>query len=286
MRDNGITKYSTVEEYRPFDSVTRQEAAKIFLAYRKATIDGIPELLTGCVFTDLANADVSLLASIKTACQYGLMRGSDGKFNPEALLTKPQAVALLLRMISGPIDESTSPWWKGYYDKAVQLGMIGESSAAAFDKPISRHEIAMLLYNSKIKSTLVRNLNNNYETDKLIYPVPNTLTTGAVTGEKVGLVSINTNVLNQNDTDAYVIDLFGDQYKLERVATQKYLSDDYVWYGSVLSLDETEKLGTSAFTMSNGVLIEGVIRPFDISTMRYVITPSSQQPYYDMTMKQ
>lgn len=185
MRDNGITKYSTVEEYRPFDSVTRQEAAKIFLAYRKATIDGTPEFVTGCVFTDLTNADVSLLASIKTACQYGLMRGSDGKFNPEALLTKPQAVALLLRMIAGPMDESTNPWWKGYYDKAIQLGMIGESSATAFDKPISRHEIAMLLYNSKIKSTLVRNLNNNYETDKLIYPVPNTLTTGAISGEKV-----------------------------------------------------------------------------------------------------
>jgi hypothetical protein len=80
-------------------------------------------------------------------------------------------------MIDTSQDETQSPRWKGYYTRAVALGMIQESSAVNFDKPISRYEIAMLLYNSKIKSLLIKNLNNDYERNKLIYPVPNSVTT-------------------------------------------------------------------------------------------------------------
>lgn len=188
-------------------------------------------------------------------------------------------------MIDGPIDESKDPWWQGYYDRAVQLGMIEATTTTNFDKPISRYEVAMLLYNSKVKTTLIKNLNNNYETNKLIYPVPNSLTTGAVTGENVGLISINTNVLNQSDIDSYVVDLFGDQYKLERIATQKYLSNDYVRYGTLLTLDETKKVGTCAFTMSNGIVVDGVIRLSEEGSKTYYVSPSSEQPYYSMRIK-
>lgn len=62
--------------------------------------------------------------------------------------------------------------------------MIQPASVSAFDKNISRYEIAMLLYNSKVKYELIKNLNNNFETNKLIYTVADSVTTGAVTGEK------------------------------------------------------------------------------------------------------
>jgi hypothetical protein len=52
--------------------------------------------------------------------------------------------------------------------------MIEPTTPENFDKPISRYEIAKILYNSKVKFELVANLNNDYETNKLIYPVPNT----------------------------------------------------------------------------------------------------------------
>lgn len=286
MHDQGITKYTTVEQFRPFDSLTRQEAAKIFLAFRKATIEWAPATAgTNCQFSDLESADQTLAPYIIEACEYGLIKGSQWVFSPEVLLSKPQAVALLLRMIDGPIDESKDPWWQGYYDRAVQLGMIEATTTTNFDKPISRYEVAMLLYNSKVKTTLIKNLNNNYETNKLIYPVPNSLTTGAVTGENVGLISINTNVLNQSDIDSYVVDLFGDQYKLERIATQKYLSNDYVRYGTLLTLDETKKVGTCAFTMSNGIVVDGVIRLSEEGSKTYYVSPSSEQPYYSMRIK-
>lgn len=82
-----------------------------------------------------------------------------------------------------------------------------------------------------------------------------------------------------------MIDLFGDQYRLEKQATQKYLQYDYVWYGKILSLDKTTILGTAALTISNGVVISGVLRPYGAISATYIISPSQKQPYYDMIMQ-
>jgi hypothetical protein len=92
--------------------------------------------------------------------------------------------------------------------------------------------------------------------------------------------------LNRGDTDIYTIDLFGDQYKIEKSATQKYLSNDYVRYGKMLSLDQANELGTAVFTISNSIIIDGVIRPYKVSPQTtFYITPAAQQPYYTMTKK-
>jgi hypothetical protein len=38
MYDNGLTRYTSIEDYRPFDTLTREEASKIFSLFRKAII--------------------------------------------------------------------------------------------------------------------------------------------------------------------------------------------------------------------------------------------------------
>lgn len=286
MRDNGMTRFSTVEQYRPFDTLQRQEAAKIFTLFRSAILEWTPtDNGASCAFDDLNIADQTLVSYIKQACKLQILKWSNNLFDPEGILTKPQAVAILIRMLEGPQSETWANRWQVYYDKAVAMGMIEPSLSENFDKPISRYEIAKILYNSKVKYALIRNLNNNYETNKLIYPVPNTQMTGATTWEIQWLVSINTQILSRTDIDTYIIDLFGDQYKLERQATQKYLNSDYVWYGKVISIDETQDIWTSAFTISNGVIIDGVIRPYLVEQANYFLSPSLQQPYYDMVKK-
>ncbi len=286
MYDNGLTRYENTENFRPFDSITRQEAAKIFTIFRNTLIQGTPDTTgVSCEFTDMDLADPTLVSYITQACQLGVLKWSNGIFNPNGILTKPQAVAILVRMLEKSQDETTNPRWQGYYDRAVALGMIQQSSAENFDKNITRYEVAMLLYNSKIKYELIKNLNNNYETNKLIYTVPDSVTTGSATGEKNGLVSVNTQLLDRADLSTYTVDLFGDQYTVEKTATQKYLNSDYVWYGKILSLDKTATLGSVALTMSNGVIISWVIRPYNLVSSTYFIVPSSQQPYYNLTLK-
>lgn len=286
MHDNGMTRFSTVEQYRPFDTLQRQEAAKIFTLFRNTIFDWTPsDSGVSCAFDDLSIADQTLVSYIKQACKLQILKWSNNLFNPEWLLTKPQAIAILIRMIEWPQVETGANRWQVYYDKAVAMWMIEASQVENFDKPISRYEIAKILYNSKVKYALIKNLNNNYETNKLIYPVPNTQTTGAKTGEVQWLVSINTQILSRTDIDTYIIDLFWNQYKLERQATQKYLNSDYVWYGKIISIDETQDVWTSAFTISNGVIIDWVIRPYLVEQANYFLSPSLQQPYYDMVKK-
>jgi hypothetical protein len=77
----------------------------------------------------------------------------------------------------------------------------------------------------------------------------------------------------------------GNQYKIERQATQKYLNNDYVRYGKMLVIDESQSIGTAVFTLSNGVIIDGVLRPYGAEMVNYFIKPSQQQPYYEMTKK-
>ena len=286
MYDNGITRYDSVENYRPFDSITRQEAAKIFTLFRNTIIQGTPDSAgANCVFTDMDLADPTLVSYITDACKLQILKWSNGLFNPLAILTKPQAVAILVRMLEWNQDETTNPRWQWYYDRAVAMWMIQQSTPTNFDKPITRYEVAMLLYNSKIKYELIKNLNNNFETNKLIYTVPDSVSTWASTGEKTGLISINTQIMERSDINGYTIDLFGEQYVLEKTATQKYLNSDYVWYGKILSLDKTTAVWTAALTMSNGVVISWVLRPYNILSKTYYITPSSKQPYYTMMMK-
>jgi hypothetical protein len=286
MYDNGLTRYTSIEGYRPFDTLTREEAAKIFSLFKKAIIPTTSVASwTVCAYSDIDKADISLAPYIIDACKMQIFKGWTGTFEPLIYLTKPQAVAILVRLLEGAKDETTDPRWTNYYKRAVELGMIQNSSPTNFDKPISRYEIALLLYNTKVKENIIKNLNSDVETNKFIYPVPGTITTGAI-GETKWLISLNTQILNRGDSDIYTIDLFGDQYKIEKSATQKYLSNDYVRYGKMLSLDQANELGTAVFTISNSVIIDGVIRPYKVSPQTtFYITPATQQPYYTMTKK-
>lgn len=107
MHDNGMTRFSTVENYRPFDTLQRQEAAKIFTLFRNTILDGTPATgSTSCAFDDLNIADQTLVWYIKQACNLQILKWSNNLFNPEWLLTKPQAIAILIRMLQGPQSET------------------------------------------------------------------------------------------------------------------------------------------------------------------------------------
>lgn len=285
LHDIGVTRYTDINDYRPFDPISRQEAAKMYVTFRYAlgiqTTASVAE--AQCQFTDLINADQTLVPYIQQACSIGILKWSSGLFLPFDNLTRAQAITILLRITDGYQDESGAIWWQKYYDRAVQLGMISPMSAENFQKPISRYEIAMLLYKSKVQRDIVLNLNNDFETNKFIFTISPTGV--STTGNLTGLVSINTHLLESNPNGTYVVDLFGMQYKIVKTVTQKYLNNDFVWYGKMLLLDETKEIGTVALTISNGVVIAWTLRPYEIADVTYTISPSSQQPYYTLVRK-
>jgi hypothetical protein len=147
MYNIGMTKYTTTDLFQPNDWLLREQAAKFFVGFQNEKWGGIDTTTQGCTFSDLASADATLQESIVTSCQMHLFMGTAGKFQPTAPLTKAQALTVLVRSLDGTtLDETGNPWWGGYHTRARALGLTKEVDVWSLDRPITRYEMALLLY--------------------------------------------------------------------------------------------------------------------------------------------
>ena len=146
MYTNGITKYNTESTYRANDSLTREEFAKmISLAYSGFGYDQTDKG-GNCGFIDTGKATTELLPYITSACQRGLFKGTQGKFLPRNTITRPEVMAILIRMFEGKSSlENRNPRRGDYYLKARALGLTTINNQTAFDKAITRKEVAIYL---------------------------------------------------------------------------------------------------------------------------------------------
>ncbi|MEI7478317.1 MAG: hypothetical protein WCJ81_07750 [bacterium] len=75
MYDLKMTSYMTIDDYRPFDTITRQDAAKIFTLFRGSIMDGTPSTSgTDCTFADIDQADPTLTGYIQQACELQILK--------------------------------------------------------------------------------------------------------------------------------------------------------------------------------------------------------------------
>jgi hypothetical protein len=123
MYANGLTKYNNTDEYRPDDGLLREEAAKII--GQAFVILGYPQETknTNCSFTDTNEVDPSLAGFVKDTCKRGIFKGTtNSKFLPREQLTRPQSMALLVRIFEGALsNESLTPRRSEYYIKGQAL---------------------------------------------------------------------------------------------------------------------------------------------------------------------
>ena len=73
MNDNGLTNFSTIATYKPFEVLLREQSAKIFDVFAR-TFSFSQDKLTSalpstCTFTDLKNTDSSLITNIQNVCK-------------------------------------------------------------------------------------------------------------------------------------------------------------------------------------------------------------------------
>lgn len=147
MHTQWLTKYDTVDGFRTWDELTRQEAAKFFSSVLAFTImpSDMEKTAFDCDFDDADTFDSTLTDSILLACTSWLMRGYDGKFHPNNILKKSEALTILIRMNLWLQDETWSPWWSQYYAMAYNQWLTKEQDTAKIDLPVSRYEAALLL---------------------------------------------------------------------------------------------------------------------------------------------
>jgi len=147
MYANGLTMYDNEEDYRPEDWLLREEAAKIIgqayliLGYNQTSKN------TNCTFSDSADINPTLTTHVTNTCNRGIFKGTtDGKFLPRQQLTRPQTMALLVRIFEGKTsNENRVPRWGDYYIKSQALGLTTLNNQVAFDSSISRREMAIYI---------------------------------------------------------------------------------------------------------------------------------------------
>jgi hypothetical protein len=95
-----LTIYIDSSDFKPDNSIRRDEAAKFFVNFAKLSEityrDG-----TLCQFSDLNKAWPDLKDVIVKSCAFGFFKGTNNMFNPTGNLTNAEAIAVLIRIVSG-----------------------------------------------------------------------------------------------------------------------------------------------------------------------------------------
>jgi hypothetical protein len=143
---NGMTKFNTETSFMPTNLLTREQGAKFFAEFARNELWIEPDMSRACNFTDINQADPSLVDAIILSCQLWLFQWSNGAFDPQRSLTKAQAVTVLVRALVGKKDENQNPRWNNYFQEASTRGWTKEPNAASLDKPVSRYEVLLMQY--------------------------------------------------------------------------------------------------------------------------------------------
>ena len=145
----GLTRYSTVSDFRPELSMTRQEAAAFMARITKNILGKDVDMsyirIRG--YNDANLIDPSLLDDVMIARYLGIMNGSNNMFAPTRILYRSEAIALLMRAVGGTtLDESGPVWYSEYRTQAAQRGLAVTMSDSVFEQPISRGEFMRWAY--------------------------------------------------------------------------------------------------------------------------------------------
>ena len=150
LRTYEMTMFDSVDGYRPYRNLSRQEAAKMFSNFAINVLCRKPDLNLKVNYSDVEDADPTLKPYITLAYQLGVMKGSgmgDGLFRPFDKITKAEVNAVLIRMIlKSYLDETRSEskkWYSEYNKVATEFGIINRGAGS---EHISRNNTALMLF--------------------------------------------------------------------------------------------------------------------------------------------
>lgn len=186
----------------------------------------------------------------------------------------------MVRLIEGKkLNETLNPRWTAYFEKAENMGIVNPSDSINFDNAITRYEVALSLYRFKVKYQITQNLNNETIDNQIISSVPGSITTGTNNMPEAN-VYVDMNLLQNGNFNVGYLEILGNRYKVVKSSTEEYLTNNFVRYGDIFTLDTESKIGTVSFIVSSLSLIEGTIR---INAMTYMVSPlAATSAYYKL----
>jgi hypothetical protein len=101
-----------------------------------------------CQFNDLEWYDYTLVPTIIAACEYGIIKWFEWNYMPNKAVTEAEIVTMLVRILMGNHDETTSPRWYWYDNVAVWTWIYDRNDRSVWDldTPAFRGTVATWLY--------------------------------------------------------------------------------------------------------------------------------------------
>lgn len=295
---NWLTSFWDPSSYRPFDSITREESAKIIWRFAKDILMKSKTTWVDektCAFLDDNMFSSYLAEDIYQSCLLGIFKwGIDNKFYPSSPLTKAQSLVVLVRMFDNKsYSEDVTPWFRNYYDRAYELWLVQDKNLSNFERAVTRYEMALMIYRFDIKIKLSEEAILK-DKDELMTFIDNTLSSQATTwsnGQTIlaskWQVLIDTTLLTDPSVDRLTVNTTDAKYVVRKKALNTYWSssNNYVRYGDLYNEQDTELVWIATFTVINWYISESYIRPIELGNKYYEITPSTQPPYFNIVEK-
>ena len=146
MYENNLTIFDNEQDFGWDRQVTRWEIAKFFTKF--AVLIGKTKVKTTaeCQFNDIAWYDYTLVPNIIEACEFGLMKWSNGSYFPNRNLTEAEWLTVIIRAVVGMQDETWEPRWTETHGAAEWLWILNGEWVWDLDVPVSRWKIGTWLY--------------------------------------------------------------------------------------------------------------------------------------------
>mgnify|MGYP002367300244 FL=1 len=149
MYNNSLTDFQNAYDFNGDGQLTREQAAKFFTQFALKILQRDMDEGSILAPSDLKQISESLKGNVLLALSQGIFKGDGGKFYPQNKLTRAQAIAVLIRTKDWSLDESGKKRYEGYYNKALDYGVVGglNFDYNTLDKVnITRREMALMLY--------------------------------------------------------------------------------------------------------------------------------------------
>ncbi len=155
MNRYDLTRYSDVSSFRPFDELTREEAAAFIWGFAEKVLERNENPWKyDCSFSDLNLADSTLTSEIYSVCRMWIMWTTIENFRPQDDITRAETFTVMVRSIlNSYLEEDVNPWWRNYFETARQLEITNENNVYAQDRNILRYEAALIIYRTWVELT-------------------------------------------------------------------------------------------------------------------------------------
>lgn len=146
MFENELTKFDTQEDFGWDRQVTRWEIAKFFTKFAVLLWKEKVKTTAECQFNDIDGYDYTLVPNIIEACEYGLMKWSNGSYFPNRNLTEAEWLTVIIRAVVGMQNENVDPRWKETHWAAQWLWILNGETVWDLDTPATRWTIGTWLF--------------------------------------------------------------------------------------------------------------------------------------------